>query len=263
MPRSPRSIFVFLITTTFFACSACDSGDRASTGPEPTNTSSPSGYRYAPQISNEVVRAARREGVDIEALIITTMEKVHGALPGPIPEVDVTAHDGSPPTGAVGGFSNPYGGDISIKVYPDGDNVRKTLRVWVPPTVAHEMHHSSRILAGPGYGSTLLEAFVTEGLAQHFAEEMFPTTPKPPWYRELSLKQERALWKRAKRRLHDTSYDHDVWFHGAGQIPPDAGYSIGYNLVELFLSRQHATAAEEVLTSAERIYQISDYFQRS
>jgi hypothetical protein len=259
MTRSPRLILAFL-AAVFVACS---SGDGTSSAPEPATTPSSSGPRYTPQISNEVVRAARREGVDIEAVIVATMERVDAALPGPIPEIDVSAHDGSPPAGSVGGFSSPYGGDISITVYPNGDDFRKTMRVWLPPVIAHEMHHSSRILAGPGYGSTLLQALVTEGLAQHFAEEVFPGTPKPPWDHPLSRAEEHALWKKAQLRLHDSRYDHDVWFHGAGNIPGDAGYNIGYNLVVRFLNRQHTTAGEEVLTPSARIYQISDYFQRS
>lgn len=37
----------------------------------------------------------------------------------------------------------------------------------VPATIIHELHHCSRS-AGRGYGRTLLEALVSEALAQHF-----------------------------------------------------------------------------------------------
>ena len=54
------------------------------------------------------------------------------------------------------------------------------------------------IRTGPGYGITLAEALVTEGLADHFVAEAFPDTPPQPWDHALSAEQEtRALAKGA------------------------------------------------------------------
>lgn len=50
-------------------------------------------------------------------------------------------------------------------------------------TIAHEVHHCRRF-AGPGYGRTLGEAIVSEGLAGQFAGTLFAAPPSPgnaPW----------------------------------------------------------------------------------
>ncbi len=119
--------------------------------------------------------------------------------------------------------------------------LRNALQTWVPATLAHELHHSSRIRTGPGYGRTLGEAMVSEGLADHFANEAFSTTPPQPWASSLSENQEHAVWQRAEPQLW-SAHDHRLWFFGGPDIPRWAGYSLGYSIVEKFLDGGRSAA---------------------
>jgi uncharacterized protein YjaZ len=86
---------------------------------------------------------------------------------------------------------------------------------------------------GPGYGITLGEALVTEGLADHFAAEAFPDTPPQPWDHALSAEQEAELWRKAQPILDvPGGYNHPVWFRDSGSLPRWAGYTLGYRIAE-------------------------------
>ena len=63
--------------------------------------------------------------------------------------------------------------------------LRTLLTVWLPLALAHELHHSTRVLDGPGYGTTLLDTMVSEGGAEAFVREMYPYAPPIPWVRSL------------------------------------------------------------------------------
>ncbi len=101
--------------------------------------------------------------------------------------------------------------------------------------VAHEAHHCLRN-AGPGYGRTLGEAFVSEGLAGHFVHRLYGTPPEP-W--ECALSEQAALRRLPSgSTLAETRYDHVGWFFGAGgRHPRWLGYSLGYAIVGRWLAR--------------------------
>ncbi len=68
---------------------------------------------------------------------------------------------GSIPEVGVGGCTDSHGDVfISIDDTPRG-GLRAALSTWIPATVAHELHHSSRTRTGPGYGTTLGDALVS------------------------------------------------------------------------------------------------------
>jgi hypothetical protein len=68
-------------------------------------------------------------------------------------------------------------GLIHIVCDPDSPRLNDPERGQrVASTVAHELHHAARN-QGPGYGKTLGEALVSEGLAQAFEAEMTGVTP--------------------------------------------------------------------------------------
>jgi uncharacterized protein YjaZ len=103
--------------------------------------------------------------------------------------------------------------------------------------VAHELNHSKRILDGPGYGTTLGEAIVTEGLADNFSIVAYPETPPIPWTNALQPDELDRL--------------------GADDLPRWAGYTIGATWVRDFLTAHpevDATAAT-LLTANEIIDQ--------
>lgn len=97
--------------------------------------------------------------------------------------------------------------------------------------LAHELHHAMRWNAC-GYGETLGEAIVSEGLADAFAEMLTGLAP-PPWTAALDGDRFSTTLARAKAELEDPYYDHAEWFFGAGALPRWAGYTLGYRLARL------------------------------
>ncbi|RMH11155.1 MAG: hypothetical protein D6701_15425, partial [Gemmatimonadetes bacterium] len=67
----------------------------------------------------------------------------------------------------IGGFS-PSGDEVHLFVDPDSPRIPGSLEEELIPLLAHELHHTRR-RRGPGYGATLLEAMVSEGLADHYS----------------------------------------------------------------------------------------------
>jgi hypothetical protein len=98
-------------------------------------------------------------------------------------------------------------------------------------TLAHELHHALRH-AVCGYGATLGEAIVSEGLADHFATEV--TGCAPPIWTDADLSP--AVIERAEGELSGIVYHHAEWFFGRGGLPRWAGYAMGWRLVASYLS---------------------------
>jgi uncharacterized protein YjaZ len=117
---------------------------------------------------------------------------------------------------------------------------------------------SSRIRTGPGYGVTLGEALVSEGLSDHFVAQAFPRTPPQPWdHRAMTARQEAGLWKRARRDLVvPGGYDHPLWFFGAGgknALPRWSGFTLAFRIVSPYLAAGRKPA-KAVTTDAETVY---------
>ena len=99
--------------------------------------------------------------------------------------------------------------------------------------VAHEVHHCLR-MAGPGYGRTLGEALVSEGLAGQFVTFLFKTPPEP-WECAVDAEALNANMP-DKTELASTEYDHGAWFYGLGDKRPRwLGYTLGYHIVGKWL----------------------------
>lgn len=119
--------------------------------------------------------------------------------------------------------------------------------------LAHELHHVVRT-RGPGYGMTLHESLVSEGLAQCFEEEVgLP----PPFYAVFldaaALAKADTKAKEASPLLH---YDHSAWYFGRwgdGQWPRYAGYSLGYAIVRAWLDENDTTASASATVPANDI----------
>jgi uncharacterized protein YjaZ len=182
------------------------------------------------------------------------LEEVHESASRLLPISGITVVVSSKPEllatgwGVTGSFSG--GTEIDILIQPQLPDV--LLAHQLPFVAAHEFHHVARS-RGPGYGfGTLLEAMVSEGLADHFAAEHVGP-PVPPWAMALSP-EEIDLWlARARLLLDSHSYGHDAWFFGASpQIPRWTGYTLGYELVSRYqASHRGATAASLWNTPAE------------
>ena len=94
--------------------------------------------------------------------------------------------------------------------------------------VAHEAHHCMR-MTGPGYGRTLGEALVSEGLAGRFTGWLFDSPPEP-WERAFGDDVLRAHAP-DEVTLQSADDDHAAWFFGfGGRLPRWFGYTLGYRL---------------------------------
>ncbi|MEH5143237.1 DUF2268 domain-containing putative Zn-dependent protease [Enterobacter cloacae] len=80
----------------------------------------------------------------------------------------------------------------------------------------HELHHAAR-WNGPGYGSSLGEALVSEGLAGHFVIQVFGGQPEA--WECIDLDEMNRYRTLASREWGSTSYNYPAWFFGSGDLP--------------------------------------------
>lgn len=128
----------------------------------------------------------------------------------------------------MGGF-NPNESEVLLFGDASRSDIATVLREELMAQLAHEMHHAMRRRA-VGYGSTLLEAAVSEGLADHFSLEVAPGPP-PIWASALD-EPALARWTGEVLARSTGSYDHARWFHGTDpEVPRWTGYAVGFALV--------------------------------
>lgn len=163
-----------------------------------------------------------------------------------LPDVDVVVADNPdaaiPETG-VGGYS-PTAHLLYISIGPLHENVEKTLEQEIRSTLAHELHHCARWHT-IGYGKTLLETIVSEGLADHFDLEVNGGVPRP-WSVALSAEELERMRKQAASEFNSRDYKHTDWFFGSPErsIPKWTGYTLGFTIVKEHLEKTGKTASE-------------------
>jgi hypothetical protein len=123
---------------------------------------------------------------------------------------------------------------FSLTLDPDNPNFERCLADGtLRRQVAHEVHHCLRN-AGPGYGRSLGEALVSEGLAGQFVTQLFTSSPEL-WERAVDPAVLPSLFP-DEAALASTAYDHSAWFFGAGgRFPKWLGYTLGYTIVGRWL----------------------------
>jgi hypothetical protein len=211
---------------------------------------------FAVAVSEDASSAARAADVDLERLAVRSARRAFELLPhrGRVRIAIALDPARAIPEIGVGGMTHRRTGDVIVSIddAPPG-GLKPALETWVPATLAHELHHSSRVRIGPGYGITLAEALVTEGLADHFAAEAFPDTPPKPWHHALSAEQETELWREAQAVLEvPYGYDHRAWFFGRGDLPRWAGYTLGYRIAQAYVG-DDVSASSAVRTEAAKV----------
>src|SRR3989344_2722710 len=91
----------------------------------------------------------------------------------PLSNLDIIIRDNPEaaiPEIGIGGYT-PDGHTVFVNLNPEFRNIEKSINKELGRTLAHEINHAMR-WRNPGYGKTLLEALVTEGLADHFDLEI-------------------------------------------------------------------------------------------
>ena len=123
---------------------------------------------------------------------------------------------------------------FSMTVDPHNPNFLASLRNGtLHRQIIHEVHHCLR-MAGPGYGWTLGEALISEGLAGQFVRQLLGSEAEP-WERAVSSAD--LLCTPVERQALDaTYYDHNAWFFGTAIHPRWLGYTLGYQMVEQWLA---------------------------
>lgn len=162
-----------------------------------------------------------------------------------LPDIDIVVADnpeGAIPEIGIGGNS-PTANLIYINTDPDFPNIEDKIVEEIKSTLAHECHHCARA-EHFYYGNNLLEALITEGLADHFDLEINGGDPKP-WSMALDDNQLNNLLELAKKEFDNQNYDHSKWFFGTdSEIPKWAGYSIGFKIVGDYLKKTGESASE-------------------
>lgn len=183
--------------------------------------------------------------VAIVAALEQALPRVLARLP--VDRVDVVIGYSDPfwtvPAWGVGGYSHGKG-RISITVAPGHPRFRDVERgERLAALLAHELHHLARA-RGPGYGRTLGEALVSEGLAQCFEVEI--GCSPPPYAVAVTEEALREFAVRARPHVDATDYDHGAWFFGRKgdpTFPKDGGYSLAYALAGSWLALENTTAS--------------------
>lgn len=143
--------------------------------------------------------------------------------------------DGVIPEEGLG--AHAWGSDY-IRIFVDPNTsigLKTAIKKYLPGAIAHELHHSRRSL-DIGYGHTLGEALISEGLAQVFQEDLYPDV-EVLYAHNLSESELKDAWAEVKMILDSTEYDHDSWFFGSEKIKRWTGYSLGYDIVRKYISR--------------------------
>ncbi len=227
-------------------------------GPEHPRSDEPKpGPAIRVVVDDEAARAAARIGIDLDGAVADALHVVRRQIDLPVTTISVVVRPEEViPEVGIGGETDHLG-DVHLYVDPNRDDFFGALRVWLEPMLAHEAHHAARTVDGPGYGDSLVEAIVSEGLADVYSEEGFPDTPALPWTQALERSEICPWWRRAVRDRG--AYDHDAWFFGTGRPPRWTGYALGYTLVRRYLRTQATTAADSVRTTARAVVSGADF----
>lgn len=170
----------------------------------------------------------------IESEFNESVDKISKLMP--ISDVDVVVFDhpyeAIPELGI--GAETPSQYLIEIYIDPEFPGLVNSLPKEFRSTMAHELHHAIRF-KNPGYGTKLLEALVSEGLADHFDMEI-NNTPLQLWNKALNEEELEKFNNLAKKEYFNENYSHADWFFGSSKdIPRWTGYSLGFYLVEKYL----------------------------
>ena len=176
-----------------------------------------------------------------KAAFAQALPRIQALLPIDGVDVLLCGEPGSTvPELGLGGYS-PSGSRCFLFIDPAHPTLHESLPLRFTSFLAHELHHCLR-WRGPGYGSSLGEALISEGLACHFEAEVTPGAL--PLYAALLPANEMATVRMlAQAEAALSEYDHSRWFYGTGNLPQWAGYALGTSMVGAYLNTYKTTAA--------------------
>lgn len=181
-----------------------------------------------------------------------SMNIIRGFIP--IDNVDIVIRYSETAILTILGYS-PDANTIYLSIDTQNQNIESIIDSQILRTLSHESHHCLR-WRDPGYGETLYEAMVTEGLADHFDIEITGNEPQP-WSIVLTDEKLQEMEQKAKA-FYWSKYDHNLWFYGtnASEIPNWTGYSLGFKIIDEYLKISHEKPSKLFSKSAREIYNV-------
>jgi uncharacterized protein YjaZ len=187
----------------------------------------------------------------VEATVRAAIEKSAALLPTTSTTVCLFAADPGLPgildMHGVNGFT-AGAGKIWLTLLPAGD-----WKEWITYGVAHEYHHSvwTRRYSQREPIENMADYLVFEGRADSFARLIEPQRTAP-WTSALTSSQEAAAWRIIQRHLDSTSEQLllGLMFGGAEGTPRWSGYTVGFAIVQSYLSA-HPTLSVERWTELD------------
>lgn len=145
----------------------------------------------------------------------------------------------------VGGFT-PNRHLVYVYINPDFDVAESEIYA----TLCHELNHARRY-DGEGYGKTLFESMIFEGLATAFEAEA--SKGDSFVVHELEARSDTLrLIDQTKQEFKSTDFDYLSWFVSDNdkKLPRWTGYEIGYYLVRQYMKKTNKKASELVLETS-------------
>ncbi|MEL7311899.1 MAG: DUF2268 domain-containing putative Zn-dependent protease [Pseudomonadota bacterium] len=150
----------------------------------------------------------------------------------PVERVVVTIRNDATRTAPGYGLAGYATGPESVEIVLDAQfpDLEAVLPERLSYVVAHELHHTVR-LRDPGPYTTLLEALVFEGMADHFAVQLL-NTELAPWSDTFPPADTSVYLERARLEF-DSTFDFDAWFFGINSdLPQWTIYTLGYRILD-------------------------------
>lgn len=173
--------------------------------------------------------------------IRSIVSQVQSLIPADSITINLKITDDVIPIWGVGGQTTS---DHSLDFFYDPENPSFKIEHFYCGLV-HEIMHVSR-LRMPKWELTLLECMITEGLADHFSNEVLGCS-RPPWSNSITSEQIEKIFNESRTILYKkhSSWNDEFnekffnpWMFGRmgkNAIPSWAGYSIGWEIVENYL----------------------------
>jgi uncharacterized protein YjaZ len=173
---------------------------------------------------------------DILNIVDSSFQKIIKELPGPKTKILII-----PANPEYRAFYKQYKVGVAAitvgagKIIVSIDPTSNYWEVQLPYVLAHEYHHSvwtSRNFTTVDF--TPLEYLVLEGKADSFAKNLFPNIDMPHT-KMIDENKERLVWDLIKPELNNRKSEmNDLMMIGNEDIPACSGYTIGFNIVELY-----------------------------
>lgn len=144
---------------------------------------------------------------------------------------------------------------IEVRIDFSHKELQKIIDVELPATIYHEFTHLVRENS-VGYGNTLLDSFVSEGISC-FVEKSILRNRKIPYIQK--IKNEKILWSKAQQLLGKPKCNYSEWFLGTGKLPNWTGYRLGFLIVEAFMKKNNIDLAKLIRTTPKEILRNSDF----